>query len=91
MDRSFHKIKIRFYERKFSMKGLDRLKIGEEAVVINTSDNRRLADLGLVEGTRIKCVLRSPLGDPAAYNIRGAVVAIRNEDASIIGVETDMS
>jgi len=39
-----------------------------------------------VEGTKIRCVLRSPLGDPAAYRIRGAVIAIRKEDAKNVRV-----
>ena len=42
---------------------------------------RRLEDLGVVAGTRIACLMRSPLGDPCAYLIRGAVIAIRREDA----------
>ena len=53
----------------------------------NLKDNRRLKDLGMVRGTKVKCVLRSPLGDPTAYKIRGAVVAIRDEDASSVMVE----
>lgn len=60
------------------MIGLNRLNIDEEAVVAKIGEkSRRLKDLGLVEGTKVKCVLRSPLGDPYAYKIRGAVVAIR--------------
>ncbi len=67
---------------------LNQLKPGEEAVVTSISgENRRLRDLGLIEGTKVKCVLKSPLGDPAAYRIRGAVVAIRREDAADIKVE----
>lgn len=67
---------------------LNKLKIDEEGTVKeNLKDNRRLKDLGMVKGTRIKCVLKSPLGDPAAYKVRGAVVAIRDEDASGILVE----
>lgn len=70
------------------MKWLNELKVGDEAVVMEmNSDNRRLKDLGLVTGTRIKCVLKSPLGEPAAYRIRGAIMAIRKEDALKIGVE----
>lgn len=41
---------------------------------------RRLMDLGLIEGTEIECVGRSPFGDPTAYLIRGAVIAIRGTD-----------
>ena len=66
---------------------LNQLKPGEEAVVTSISgENRRLSDLGLIEGTKVKCVLKSPLGDPAAYKIRGAVIAIRREDAADIKV-----
>lgn len=43
---------------------------------------RRLLDIGLVEGTEVECVGRSPGGDPAAYLIRGAVIAIRDADAA---------
>lgn len=70
------------------MIGLNKLKIGEEGLVTEASkNNRRLKDLGLVKGARVKCVLKSPLGDPAAYDICGAVVAIRKEDASSVKVE----
>lgn len=70
------------------MKSLNELKIDEEAVVMeNTGENDRLRDLGLVKGAKVKCVLRSPLRDPAAYKICGAVIAIRKEDASEIMVE----
>ena len=73
------------------MIGLNRLNIDEEAVVAKIGEkSRRLKDLGLVEGTKVKCVLRSPLGDPYAYKMRGAVVAIRKEDASQIMVEAPM-
>lgn len=45
---------------------------------------RRLRDLGLIEGTLIECVGKSPSGDPSAYLIRGAVIALRSEDAKRI-------
>ena len=41
---------------------------------------RRLLDLGLIENTRVECVGCSPGGDPKAFLIRGAVIAIRSED-----------
>lgn len=50
---------------------------------------RRLLDLGLVEGARVECLGRSPLGDPSAYVIRGAVIAIRSEDSRNIIVSED--
>ena len=44
------------------------------------SIRRRLLDIGLVENTPVECLGRSPAGDPSAYLIRGAVIAIRAED-----------
>lgn len=48
---------------------------------------RRLLDMGLIEGTRISCLQKSPAGDPVAYLIRGAVIALRSEDSSQILVD----
>ena len=53
----------------------------------NNSIKRRLQDLGLIEGTVVECVLKSPFKDPKAYLIRGALIAIRKEDCSNIEVE----
>ena len=44
------------------------------------SMRRRLLDIGLVENTPVECVGCSPAGDPRAFLIRGAVIAIRSED-----------
>ena len=38
---------------------------------------RRLLELGLVEGTEVACLMRSPWSDPTAYRIRRAVIALR--------------
>ena len=48
---------------------------------------RRLQDIGLIQGTKVECIGTSPLVDPAAYLIRGAVIALRGEDAACILVE----
>ena len=48
---------------------------------------RRVQDLGLVPGTRVTCVRRALSGDPIAYRIRGAVVALRKCDAAQIEVQ----
>lgn len=68
---------------------LDQMKVGERAFVacVETPTGgerggmrRRLLDLGLTPHTEVECVGKSPFGDPAAYRIRGAVVAIRAQD-----------
>ncbi len=47
---------------------------------------RRFLDVGLIEGTRVECIGRSPMGDPSAYLIRGAVIAIRAVDCKGIRI-----
>lgn len=51
------------------------------------SIRRRLLDIGLVEGTDVACLQKSPAGDPVAYLIRGAVIALRREDSAQILME----
>ena len=47
---------------------------------------RRLQDLGLVAGTRVTCLQRASSGDPTAYRIRGAVIALRADDTAHIEI-----
>lgn len=65
---------------------LNDIEPGQSAVVkqllSDGSIRRRLLDIGLVEGTLVECIGRSPGGDPSAYLIRGAVIAIRSEDST---------
>lgn len=70
---------------------LNEINPGETAVVqslrAHGSMRRRLLDIGLVEGTRVECVGVSPMGDPSAYLIRGAVIAIRAVDSRSVLIE----
>ena len=50
---------------------------------------QRLLDLGLTEDCPISCRLRAPTGDPSAYGIRGAVIALRSTDAAGILVRLE--
>lgn len=72
------------------MNSLDKIKPGEHAVIsklnISGSMRRRLLDMGLIENTEVECVGKSPAGDPLAFLIRGAVIAIRSEDCCGITV-----
>ena len=67
---------------------MDKLEVGQSAAVIkiNTAGDmrRRFIDLGLIEGTIVNCVGKSPAGDPKAFLIKGAVIAIRKEDSQTI-------
>ncbi|WP_313134307.1 FeoA family protein [Anaerocolumna sp.] len=70
---------------------LNYLPLGKKAKVkVLISDGiirRRMLDLGLTNGTEVEALQRSPSGDPVAYDIRGAVIALRSEEASKIIVE----
>lgn len=64
---------------------LDQIMPGQCAVVsalrLSGSMRRRLLDIGLIRDTAVECIGRSPAGDPSAFLIRGAVIAIRAEDS----------
>ena len=70
---------------------LDRLLIGEKAIVktlyAEGMERLRLLDLGLIQGATVEALHQSPCGDPIAYSIMGAVIALRNEDASKVFVQ----
>ncbi|MCY4660427.1 MAG: FeoA domain-containing protein [Acidobacteria bacterium] len=72
---------------------LEAARIGEPVRVVEISracqgpERRRLLDLGLVRGTEITARFASAAGDPVAYTIRGALIALRRRQASWIAVE----
>ncbi len=47
---------------------------------------RRLLDLGLTPGSSVTCLYEAPSGNPKAYLIRGAVIALRNQDAAFVNL-----
>lgn len=69
---------------------LDMIDTDETAIItkLNTQGGmrRRLLDIGMIEGTNIRCLFRRPSGDPTAYLIRGAVIALRSEDSHSVEV-----
>ncbi len=55
-----------------------------------TSDGnmrRRMLDLGLINETIVESLQKSPSGNLTAYGIRGAIIALRSEEANKIIVE----
>ncbi|MGI6114687.1 FeoA family protein [Luoshenia tenuis] len=57
-----------------------------EELTLSGSMRRRLQDIGIIQGTRVECLQKSPSGDPTAYLVRGTVIALRAEDAAGIAV-----
>lgn len=72
---------------------LNFLPLGKKATVKSIASvgtvRRRMLDLGLISDTVIEALQKSPSGDPTAYHIRGAVIALRSEEASKILVEVN--
>ena len=70
------------------MIALSALRPGESGRVcrmLNTGGlRRRLRDMGILEGSLLRCLGRSPGGDPAAYAVCGAVLALRDADSGKI-------
>lgn len=71
---------------------LSSLRLGERARVVGISlacrgpQRRRLLDLGIVPGTMVEAELKSPSGDPTGYRVRGAMIALRRDQAALINV-----
>ncbi|MEN8125701.1 MAG: iron dependent repressor, metal binding and dimerization domain protein [Bacteroidota bacterium] len=69
---------------------LSSLKENESAKIVGISkeirgeSRRRLLDLGFVKDSSIKIDLKSPLGNPKAYLVKGTSIALRNDQASKI-------
>ncbi|MBI4418471.1 MAG: FeoA domain-containing protein [Ignavibacteriales bacterium] len=85
--------KTKARRRKGPRKTLASLSLGKEAVVLGISpacrglQRRRLMDLGLVPGTAVVAEMSSATGDPTAYRIRGATIALRKEHAELVYVD----
>ncbi len=72
---------------------LDKLDKGYECDIHKISkllrgqQRRRLMDLGFVPGSRVRFEMSSAGGDPVAFRVRGAVAALRIEQAKLIFVK----
>jgi DtxR family Mn-dependent transcriptional regulator len=79
--------------RAATTRPLSSLALGEQATVVDISqacqgpERRRLLDLGVVPGTVVTAEMQAFSGDPTAYRIRGAMIALRQEQADSIQVE----
>jgi DtxR family Mn-dependent transcriptional regulator len=76
---------------------LDSLQMNDEAVVVEISkaligqQRRRLLDLGIVPGTKIKAVLQGAGKDPTAYLVRETTIALRKSISKWIYIKKEKS
>ncbi len=72
-------------------KKLSEYRLGEEGVVhlVNGEGKirRRLFDMGITPGCRIKLKKKAPLGDPLEISLRGYQLTLRKDEASFVEME----
>lgn len=50
---------------------------------------RRIMDMGLTKGAKVKVVKVAPLGDPIQVNVRGYELSIRKDEAEKVDVDPE--
>ena len=60
-----------------------------KAVKANGEMGRRIRDMGLIPGTKIKIQGRAPLKDPVALRVMGFTLTLRNSEADFIEVAVE--
>lgn len=75
------------------MSSLLSVPLGERAVVLKVSAEkellRRFYDIGLIPGSTVALLHKSPFGDPYALEVSGSVIAVRKKDLKNILVKED--
>ncbi len=87
------KLESRFqfcHNRKSVMSSLDKSALHQEVIVAAVAGERtfrrRLMEMGLVPGTRVKVVNVAPLGDPLELDLRHGRISIRRHEAAQVQV-----
>ncbi len=70
---------------------LRQLQVDQAGTIISVRADgelgRRIRDMGLIPGKRIKVQGRAPLNDPVSLRIMGFTLTLRNNEADYIEVE----
>ncbi len=69
---------------------LSEVKAGATVIVTEINcepeSKRRLIDIGLIKGAKIRVIRAAPLGDPIQIGIKDFSLALRKSDAKLISV-----
>jgi ferrous iron transport protein A len=77
-------------QKRIPMRKMKDNQIGTiRAVKARGEMGRRIRDMGLVPGTKIKIQGRAPLYDPVALRLMGFTLTLRNSEADYIEVEAE--
>ena len=72
-------------------KKLSELEPGEKGTIVKVQGSgalrRRLLDMGLIRGTEIEMVRKSPLGDPLEFLVKGYNLGLRKTECENVYVE----
>lgn len=72
------------------MRELSNVEVGSfvkvENIIAEGLLRERMLAIGLTKGAEVEVIRRGPSGDPTVYNIRGAMIALRQGEASLIRV-----
>lgn len=72
-------------------KKLSELEPGEKGIIVKVQGSgalrRRLLDMGLIRGTEIEMVRKSPLGDPLEFLVKGYNLSLRKKECENVYVE----
>ena len=70
---------------------LSALPVGSRGIIVDINacglEKDRFIDLGFAPTLEVKALFKSPAQSPAAYEVMGAVLALRSEDASKIMIQ----
>ena len=70
--------------------GMDCLQPAQEAEVVGLEGSpvqrRRLLEAGFTLGSRVRYLMATPFGDPLVFSLRGAVIALRKNEARNVRV-----
>lgn len=73
---------------------LSELNEGEKAIIVKVRGRgafrKRILEMGFLSGKEITVVRKAPLRDPVEYNILGYNVSLRNSEASLIEVVSEV-
>jgi ferrous iron transport protein A len=75
---------------KNKMLTLDKLLVGEEAIIMSFTNNAVkliLLEMGCIPGEKISIERIAPLGDPIAINVSGYLLSMRKAEASAVEVK----
>ena len=72
---------------------LDKLEISKTATIksinLKNEAKKRLMDMGIIKGEKVKVIKKAPLGDPIEILIKGYKLSIRKNEAKGIEIEED--